>query len=336
MRVIPLGVDDGFRAADRPAGARPDPGDGQRRRADEGHRHAAGGLRQAAHRARRPALVLVSKPQPGGRTEQLVDQLAHRRPRALRARRQRRRARRDHGLGRGGVRALALRGVLAADRRADGLRAPRWSSRAPGRSPRSSARTALCADLVTPGDVGELARPSRRCSTTPSVGERYGAAGRARVDELFSWRAVGRGDRRGVRGASTARARGSTSERSAVLTVDFDRLGLRPGDRVLDMGCGAGRHAFEMYRRGADVVAFDQDADELSGVRDVVRRDARRRRGARRGRGRRQGGRRARRCRSPTASSTGSWRPRCSSTSRPTSRRSPSWSGCCARAAPSR
>jgi SAM-dependent methyltransferase len=54
-----------------------------------------------------------------------------------------------------------------------------------------------------------------------------------------------------------------------VLTVDFDRLGLRPGERVLDMGCGAGRHAFEMYRRGADVVAFDQDADELSGVRDL-------------------------------------------------------------------
>jgi SAM-dependent methyltransferase len=54
-----------------------------------------------------------------------------------------------------------------------------------------------------------------------------------------------------------------------MLTVDFDRLGLRPGDRVLDMGCGAGRHAFEMYRRGADVVAFDQDGDELAGVLDV-------------------------------------------------------------------
>ena len=49
-----------------------------------------------------------------------------------------------------------------------------------------------------------------------------------------------------------------------MLTVDFDRLGLRPGERVLDLGCGAGRHAFEMYRRGADVIAFDQDADELA------------------------------------------------------------------------
>ena len=51
-----------------------------------------------------------------------------------------------------------------------------------------------------------------------------------------------------------------------MLTVDFDRLGLRAGERVLDVGCGAGRHSFEMYRRGADVVALDQDADELATV----------------------------------------------------------------------
>jgi SAM-dependent methyltransferase len=51
-----------------------------------------------------------------------------------------------------------------------------------------------------------------------------------------------------------------------MLTVDFDRLGLRPGERVLDMGCGAGRHAFEMYRRGADVIALDHDPDELATV----------------------------------------------------------------------
>ncbi|WP_292834217.1 methyltransferase domain-containing protein [Microbacterium sp.] len=51
-----------------------------------------------------------------------------------------------------------------------------------------------------------------------------------------------------------------------MITIDFDRLGVRPGDRVLDMGCGAGRHAFETYRRGADVVAFDQDVSELETV----------------------------------------------------------------------
>lgn len=39
-----------------------------------------------------------------------------------------------------------------------------------------------------------------------------------------------------------------------------------PGDRVLDLGCGGGRHAFEVYRRGASVVAFDHDHGELRQV----------------------------------------------------------------------
>lgn len=51
-----------------------------------------------------------------------------------------------------------------------------------------------------------------------------------------------------------------------MLTVDFDKLGVQPGQRVLDLGCGGGRHAFELYRRGADVTAFDQDVEELENV----------------------------------------------------------------------
>ena len=47
-----------------------------------------------------------------------------------------------------------------------------------------------------------------------------------------------------------------------MLTVDFDRLGLRRGERVLDLGCGGGRHAFECLRRGAVVVALDADPGE--------------------------------------------------------------------------
>ncbi|MBB5913439.1 SAM-dependent methyltransferase [Nocardia transvalensis] len=52
-----------------------------------------------------------------------------------------------------------------------------------------------------------------------------------------------------------------------MLTVDFDRLGIGPGTRVIDVGCGQGRHSFEAYRRGGDVVAFDQNADDLADVK---------------------------------------------------------------------
>jgi len=52
-----------------------------------------------------------------------------------------------------------------------------------------------------------------------------------------------------------------------VLTVDFHRLPIQPGTRLLDLGCGAGRHAFEAARRGAEVVALDTDHGELQGVR---------------------------------------------------------------------
>lgn len=51
-----------------------------------------------------------------------------------------------------------------------------------------------------------------------------------------------------------------------MLTVDYDKLGLRPGDRLLDLGCGAGRHAFQALRLGARVVAFDYDEAELKDV----------------------------------------------------------------------
>jgi SAM-dependent methyltransferase len=56
-----------------------------------------------------------------------------------------------------------------------------------------------------------------------------------------------------------------------MLTVDFDRLGIGPSSKVIDVGCGAGRHAFEAYRRGADVVAFDRDASELRSVGTILR-----------------------------------------------------------------
>jgi SAM-dependent methyltransferase len=52
-----------------------------------------------------------------------------------------------------------------------------------------------------------------------------------------------------------------------VLTVDYDRLDVRTGMTVLDLGCGEGRHAFEAYRRGARVVALDHGASEVATTR---------------------------------------------------------------------
>jgi glycosyltransferase involved in cell wall biosynthesis len=48
----------------------------------------------------------------------------------------------------------------------------------------------LCADLVTPGDAGELAARTAALLDDPARRARYGAAGRRRAEELFSWRAT--------------------------------------------------------------------------------------------------------------------------------------------------
>jgi SAM-dependent methyltransferase len=55
-----------------------------------------------------------------------------------------------------------------------------------------------------------------------------------------------------------------------MLTVDYGRLQVGPGDRVLDLGCGAGRHAYGALRRGADVIALDWSVDEVAVVRDTM------------------------------------------------------------------
>ncbi len=51
-----------------------------------------------------------------------------------------------------------------------------------------------------------------------------------------------------------------------MLTANYDQLGLQRGDKILDLGCGFGRHAYEAARRGAHVVALDAGVDEVDGV----------------------------------------------------------------------
>ena len=58
-----------------------------------------------------------------------------------------------------------------------------------------------------------------------------------------------------------------------MLTIRSDRLadlGLARGSRVLDVGTGFGRHAYELARRGMRVVALDVAPDEIEGTRDTL------------------------------------------------------------------
>jgi len=54
-----------------------------------------------------------------------------------------------------------------------------------------------------------------------------------------------------------------------MLTIRFNRLGLRPGDKFLDAGAGFGRHAFEAARQGATVFALDYASDEVVMTRNT-------------------------------------------------------------------
>jgi glycosyltransferase involved in cell wall biosynthesis len=142
-------------------------------------------------RTERPELelLLVSRPQPGGRTERLLDQLAIR----------------DHVRFVHGVDDAELVSLMGSAEVAcvpslyEGFSLPTAElmatatplvvSRA-GAIPEGVGPDGLCADLVTPGDVGELTAALAALLDDPERRARYGAAGRARVEELFSWRAV--------------------------------------------------------------------------------------------------------------------------------------------------
>ena len=52
-----------------------------------------------------------------------------------------------------------------------------------------------------------------------------------------------------------------------MLTVDFARLGLRPGELLLDVGAGQGRHSLEALRRGARAIAVDMGEAAIGAAR---------------------------------------------------------------------
>ncbi len=56
-----------------------------------------------------------------------------------------------------------------------------------------------------------------------------------------------------------------------MLTVDFKKLGIKPGSRILDAGCGTGRHLCEAFRsQGVDVVGIDLNWEDLRNARYIL------------------------------------------------------------------
>lgn len=134
-------------------------------------------------------LLLVTKPEKGGRTEQLIEKL---------------------GIGEhvnfvNGVSDEELVRIMGSAELAvvpslyEGFSLPTAElmacatplvvSRA-GAIPEVVGADGVCADLVSPGDVGELTRAIGDLLDDPARRERMGAAGRQRVEENFSWAAV--------------------------------------------------------------------------------------------------------------------------------------------------
>jgi glycosyltransferase involved in cell wall biosynthesis len=195
MQVILLGVDDGFRPPTKPR---------VRGRilamasADAPMKGIATLLEAFAklRTERDVELVLVTKPTAGGRTEQLVRQLAIEDS-----------VRFVHGISDAElVELMGSAEVACVPSLYEGFSLPTAElmacgtplvvSRA-GAIPEVVGPDGQCADLVTPGDVGELEQALAAMLDDDERRARMGAAGRQRVEELFSWRAVA---------AATARA----------------------------------------------------------------------------------------------------------------------------------
>ncbi len=57
-----------------------------------------------------------------------------------------------------------------------------------------------------------------------------------------------------------------------MLTVDFSKIRLKPGTRVLDAGCGNGRHLYEAFKQpGVWVVGLDMKSDDVWKARNMMR-----------------------------------------------------------------
>jgi glycosyltransferase involved in cell wall biosynthesis len=134
-------------------------------------------------------LLLITRPKPGGRTEQLIDRLGV--ADAVRF---------VHDVSDEELSAIVASAEIACvpslyegfslpTVEAMACATPLVVSRA-GAIPEVVGEDGLCASLVTPGDVGELVHALEELLDDPERRGRMGAAGRRRALAEYSWRAV--------------------------------------------------------------------------------------------------------------------------------------------------
>ena len=188
MQVILLGVDDGFVPPTKPRV----PGRILAMASADAPMKGISTLLEAFAKLRTERdveLLLVTKPQTGGRTEKLIDKLSI--GDAVRF---------VHGVSEAElVELMGSAEVACVPSLYEGFSLPTAElmacatplivSRA-GAIPEVVGPDGLCADLVTPGDVGELTAALAALLDDPERRAEMGRAGRRRVEEMFSWRAV--------------------------------------------------------------------------------------------------------------------------------------------------
>ena len=188
MQVILLGVDDGFVPPSKPRV----PGRILAMASADAPMKGIATLLEAFAKLRTERdveLVLVTKPQPGGRTEKLIDRLSIGDS-----------VRFVHGVSDAElVELMGSAEIACVPSLYEGFSLPTAElmacatplivSRA-GAIPEVVGPDGLCADLVTPGDVGELTAALAALLDDPERRAEMGRAGRRRVEEMFSWRAV--------------------------------------------------------------------------------------------------------------------------------------------------
>jgi glycosyltransferase involved in cell wall biosynthesis len=188
IRVVPLGVDDVFAPPAEPRV----PGRIVAMASADTPMKGVATLLEAVAKLRTERdveLLLVTRPVPGGRTEQIVDRLDLAGT-----------VRFVHGLSDTELAAVVgsaevacvpslYEGFSLPTAELMATATPLVVSRA-GAIPEVVGPDGLCADMVTPGDPGELAARVGALLDDPARRAEYGSAGRRRVEELFSWRAT--------------------------------------------------------------------------------------------------------------------------------------------------